>query len=180
MLDQLFKLILDEHTLFMQETYFHTSNADFRKHPDSYIKACILFEQYALQLISIDYSKKGIRVTGSSMIRDFETKTNYAPVEAYYKIISGSDSIAKLIMAYNRTTKSRKIFSLENDMLIIKGNINHWVDLKQVWSIKENDIVASSIDGGEEKLKETINDLNRYIADYNKQLFDKARLICAE
>ena len=114
----------------------------------------------------------------SVVIGNFETKTDYAPVEAFYKILSGSDSIVKLVMAYNRITEGRKIFSVENDMVIIKGNINHWIDLKEIGTLDENDVVSSSVDGGEEKLKELVDELNRHIVEYNEKLFDRAFAIC--
>ena len=179
MLDKIFDFLLKEHTEFMQETYLNSCNADFRKHPDSYIKACILFEQYALQPISIDFNKKGIMVTGSTMIRDFETRTNYAPIEVFYKIIGGTASITKLIMAYNIIATGRKVFSIENDILVIKGNINHWIDIKGIEKLEFNDVIASSIDGGEEKIKDLVNELNQRIAIYNKMLFSNSCIICS-
>ena len=178
MLDNIFRFLLDKNTKYMQETYIQFCNAEFRRHPDSYIKACVLFEQYALQIISIVFDKKGIRVTGLSIIKNLETKTNYAPVEVYYKVVNGSHSIAKLILAYNRTINKRKIFSLENDMLIIKGNTNHWIDVQELTNLNENEIVASLLDGGEERLKELVEEINRRIIDYNKKLFDRTQIIC--
>ena len=178
MLDKLFNFLLEEHTLFMQETYLHSSNADFRKHQDSVAKAHALFELYSLHHISIDFNKKGIRATGPSMIKDFETKAEYASLEVWYKIINGSDSIGKLIMTYNRITKKRNIFSLENNMLIIKGRINYLVNLKEIGTIDENDIVASSIDGGEARLKELVNELNKHIIKFNEKLLNRAYTIC--
>lgn len=178
MIDKLFDFLLEEYTQFMRVTYLNLCNMAFRKHPDSYVKACILFEQYALQHISLDFDKKGIRVTGLSLTKDFKTKTHYAPIEVFYKISSGSSSIAKLIMAYNRISGSRHIFSIENDLLIIKGNINQWIDIEEIGKLEVNDVLDSSVNGGEDKLKELIVQLNRNIIEYNEALLKNAIMIC--
>ena len=179
MIKELFNLLLEEHTQFMEEIYLHASNTKFRKYPDNNIKAYVLFKQYAFEPISIDFDKKGTRTMCVFINKDFGTKVNCGPVEVFYKVISGLNSIISLIIAYNRINDGQSLFSVDKDMVIVKGNINHWFDFNSISNLQTNDIVSTSIDGGEEKLKEIVKELNKSIVDYNKKLLNHAHLICS-
>ena len=179
MLNRIFDILLEESISFMQQTYLEVYNSDFRKHPSTYLKARILFEQYALQRIDIDFKSKMVRMTGSAMIYDFDINKRIVPIDACYSIKNGESSICRLIMTFNRiNAKQFKPFNVEHEKLIIRGKFDVAVNFDEVTKMEPNDVVKSVLDGGEEKMKELLIIINNEIVQFNKKLFKSAQLIC--
>lgn len=179
MLNKMFDILLEESISFMQKNYLEVCNSDFRKHPSTYLKACILFEQYALQRIDVDFNSKMVRMAGSTMIYDFDIYKRIAPIDACYSIKNGESSICRLIMTFNRINiKKFKPFNVENKKLIVRGKFDVAVNLDEITKMEPNDVVKSVLDGGEEKMKELLIIINNKIVQFNKKLFKSAQLIC--
>lgn len=179
MLNKMFDILLEESISFMQKNYLEVCNSDFRKHPNAYVKACILSEQYSLRIIDIDFKSKMVRMTGSAMIYDFDINKRIAPIDACYSIKNGESSICRLIMTFNRiNVKKFKPFSVENKKLIIRGRFDVEVNLDEITKIGPNDVVESVLNGGEQKMKELLIIINKKIVEFNKRLFKSAQAIC--
>lgn len=158
---------------FVNQTYFHSSNIEFRKYPYCREKVFNLASLYLLDKIEIDFSSIKNNLTN---VND-SSKSIVCPVKIFFNINTGSATIQNLICVYNVfENKDGLIFNIENNTIVVYSLINFCIVSKD--SLDSYELLKRIIPGGIECIKEIVNEINSNIEGFNKKIFAFSDTLC--
>lgn len=159
---------------FIEQTYNHPINKDFRDCKDCSYKTSALFKLYRLEKIDIDFIHKGI-LPVNCVPEDLYINS----IKVFYKINSGAKTLYDFICTmYSLDKYSGPFFNIENDCLVI-SNSYVLFNSHNIEKLDPKEVVDKFIDGGEEKIKQIVEEINDSIDGMNKQLLDYSNLIAS-
>ena len=174
-INSLFDLLIKETKSFMQLTYDHPCNKDFRDYPSKTKKAEALTNLYILSPVAIDFNKKGVKICNGNNISEHDDVTLLSSCQVYYSITMGEETFQKLLCMYYLQNKNNyPLFRLFNSFLLIEcGIVNVNKDLDDI-----DALLLKTINGGEESIRKAIDSINERILEFNKEISTYAFLIC--
>ena len=177
-LNSFFLKMLEQKCENMEYFYLQPFFEENRIGQDCVTNAKLLYREFSLKNIKIDFDSSGIMTINSNCIC-FDFGRQRVQIEAFFTIKNGANSLHEFLNFYFEFDKTiLAIVRIEQEKIIIGGVKSPYIYLSDIDNYNPEYVVANIIKGGVNELKELEKEINVKIDKFNSDLYTQALLIC--